>query len=140
MPPFDAVKGAEPTYVVLGEILMFEALTAPDPMSTDEPLLITTRSAAAVRVLVVVLLIGPLVRSSMLPDVVCRFPLITICDVFVDDPIVIELGFCMKECAEEKVNHPVSLIPFSSVLLTGSILIAPATLKFTAKFVPMRSA
>ena len=40
---------------------MFEALTAPEPMSILELLLVTTRSAAAVRVVVVVLLIAPLV-------------------------------------------------------------------------------
>jgi hypothetical protein len=55
---------------VLGEILTFAALTAPEPMSMLELLLVATKSAAAVSVVVVVLLIAPLVRSSMFPEVV----------------------------------------------------------------------
>jgi DNA-binding transcriptional regulator GbsR (MarR family) len=55
---------------VLGEILTFAALTAPEPMSILELLLVTTTSATAVSVVVVVLLIAPLVRSSIFPEVV----------------------------------------------------------------------
>ena len=78
---------------MLGEILTFAALTAPEPMSMLELLLVATKSAAAVSVVVVVLLIAPLVKSSMFPDVVCRFLLMIIGEVLVDEPIVMELGF-----------------------------------------------
>ena len=64
-----AVNGAEPAYVVLGEILMFAAVSAPEPMSIDALRLVTMMSAAAVKVLEVVLLIAPLDSNSMFPDV-----------------------------------------------------------------------
>lgn len=54
---------------MLGEILTFAPPTAPEPEATDEPLLVITKSAPALRV-EVVLLIDPLVRSSMFPVVV----------------------------------------------------------------------
>ena len=79
---------------------MFEALTAPEPMSILELLLVTTTSAAAVSVVVVVLLIAPLVSSSMFPDVVCKFSLMIIGEVFADDPTVIELGLLVKASCE----------------------------------------
>lgn len=54
---------------MLGEILTFAPLTAPEPEATDEPLLVITKSAPALSV-VVVLLIEPLVRISIFPVVV----------------------------------------------------------------------
>ena len=75
---------------------MFEALTAPEPISILELLLVTTTSAAAVRVVVVVLLIAPLVRSSMFPEVVSSFSLMIMGEVFVEDPIVIADGLLVN--------------------------------------------
>lgn len=65
--PFEAVKEAEPEYPALGDIRMLAPVNAPEPASIDEARLVITRSAAAARV-VVVLLIDPLVRSSMFPE------------------------------------------------------------------------
>ena len=93
---------------MLGEILTFAALTAPEPMSMLELLLVATKSAAAVSVVVVVLLIAPLVNSSMFPDVVCKFSLMTIGEVFVDDPTVIELGLLVKAIDEGSSNEVVA--------------------------------
>lgn len=53
----------------MGEILTLDPLTAPEPIATVELRLVITRSPAALRV-EVVLLIAPLVRISMFPDVV----------------------------------------------------------------------
>ena len=95
---------------------MFEALTAPEPMSIVELLLVTTRSAAAVRVVVVVLLIAPLVNNSMFPDVVCRFSVIIIGEVFVEDPTVMALGLLVKASCEANSNEVLEL-SFNSVVL-----------------------
>ena len=93
---------------MLGDILTFDALTAPEPMSMLELLLVATTSAAAVSVVVVVLLIAPLVSSSIFPEVICRFSLIIIGEVFVDDPTVIELGLLVKAIDEGSTNEVVA--------------------------------
>jgi hypothetical protein len=115
------------------------ALMAPEPVATEPLRLLITTSLAALNV-VVALLMFPLERSSILPDVVCRLSLMLMGEVFVEEPIVIELGFWVNVCAEEKSNVVMLVTPFRSVVLNGSILIGPATLKSTAKLVPMRSA
>ena len=66
--PFEDVREADPEYPALGDIRMLAALNAPEPASMDEPRLAITRSAAAVSV-AVVLLMAPLVRSSIFPEV-----------------------------------------------------------------------
>jgi hypothetical protein len=46
--PFDAVRAAEPTYVVPGVIRIAAALTAPDPVSTEPELEIPTSPPAEI--------------------------------------------------------------------------------------------
>jgi hypothetical protein len=46
--PFDAVRAAEPTYVVPGVIRIAAALTAPDPLSTEPELEIPTSPPAEI--------------------------------------------------------------------------------------------
>ena len=100
---------------MLGEILTFVALTAPEPMSMLELLLVATKSAAAVSVVVVVLLIAPLVSSSMFPDVVCKFSLMIIGEVLVEDPTVMELGLLVKTSCEAS-SKDVLEVSFKSVV------------------------
>ena len=100
---------------MLGDILTFDALTAPEPMSMLELLLVATTSAAAVSVVVVVLLIAPLVSSSIFPEVVCRFSLIIIGEVFVDEPTVIELGLLVKTSCDAS-SKDVLEVSFKSVV------------------------
>ena len=80
---------------MVGEILMFEALTAPEPKLTLDPLITTSDTAVNVAV---VLLIAPLVKSSMFPEVVWSDLLIVRLDVLTEDPIVIADGFWANEC------------------------------------------
>ena len=100
---------------MLGEILTFAALTAPEPMSMLELLLVATKSDAAVSVVVVVLLIAPLVSSSMFPDVVCKFSLMIIGEVLVEDPTVMELGLLVKTSCEAS-SKDVLEVSFKSVV------------------------
>jgi hypothetical protein len=71
---------------------MFDPLTAPEPRFTLESLLVTTTSASAVSV-AVVLLMAPLVSNSMFPEVDRRLALIAMGEVLEVDPMTIELGF-----------------------------------------------
>jgi hypothetical protein len=92
VPDVPAVMFPSRATVVPASIRTDVALITPEPVLAAPLRLLMTTSPAEVRV-AVVLLIAPLVRSSMFPDVVCRFSLITIGDVFVEEPIVMELGF-----------------------------------------------
>ena len=124
---------------MLGEILTFAALTAPEPISMLELLLVATKSAAAVSVVVVVLLIAPLVNSSMFPDVVCKFSLMIIGEVVVDDPTVIEVGLLVKAIDEGSSNEVVA-DSFSKVVAYGLKTSGPATLNVKLRLLFIRSA
>ena len=123
---------------MLGEILTFAPLTAPEPTSTDEPLLVITKSAPALRV-AVVLPTEPLVRISMFPVDVWRDSLIVIGDVFVEDPIVIELGLLVKEIDDGK-SKKVAVDEFRRVVPCGLNVKGPETSKAMVRLVLIRSA
>jgi hypothetical protein len=121
---------------------MLEALTAPEPRFTLEPLLVTTASASAVSV-AVVLLMAPLVSNSMFPEVVRRFELIAMGEVLEVDPMTIELGFvpALNPPPDPKANSYVVAVPeFSSVVPTGRKTRGPSTASSNSISFKMRSA
>jgi hypothetical protein len=83
--------------------------------------------------------IAPLVSSSMFPVVVARFSLMTIGEVLVDDPIVMELGLLVKAIVEGSSNE-VSADSLSKVVANGRKTSGPETLKVKFRLLLIRSA
>jgi hypothetical protein len=121
--------------VVPASIRTDVALIAPEPVLTLPLRLLIATSPAAVRV-EVVLLIAPLVRSSIFPEVVWSDSLMRIGEVFVDDPTDIELGLLVKAIDEGSSNEVVA-DSLSKVVAYGLKTSGPDTLnvKFRLLFI-----